>query len=114
MQNFKINAVPLPALTGQAALARPALLQLMRVLDRAEQLCLRLHGQHSGSAAHVIGITVTQQQRIKPFAQGAQQRHQHAMTGIAFAGIARAGVVQQSMAGGAYQHRVALPDVGRQ
>ena len=74
--------------------------------------CMR---QHRRGAAGVVAVAVAQHQRVHPLAQRAQQRHQHALAGVAFAGCSAGrrrtpGVWR----GGAHEHRVALADVGRQ
>lgn len=61
----------------------------------------------------MVAVFVADHHRIGPLAQRAQQRHHHALAGIAVHAVARTGVEQQAVAGGANQQRAALPDVDR-
>ncbi|OIQ68799.1 hypothetical protein GALL_496040 [mine drainage metagenome] len=114
MKHVKVDTVPLPVLAGLTARGRPQRLQSVVIPDRTEQLRLRLHQQHRWRTTGVVGVTVTEQQRVKPHTQRVQQRHQHPVTGIAVAAKARTRVVQQCVLCGSHQHRAALSDVCRQ
>ena len=114
MQDFEGDAVPFPALPGGAAPRRAHGLQLVAFLDRAQERGPRLHRQHRRRAARVVGVAVAQHQRVHLLVERPQQRHQHAVAGVALGAVARPRVVHQGVAGRAHDHRVALADVGRQ
>ena len=77
-------------------------------LDRAEQRGLRLHGQHRRRAAGVVAVAMAQHHGVEPLAQRAQQRHQHALAGVAVEAVARARC-RRAGCGAAVRTSTALP-----
>ena len=64
-------------------------------------------------AADVVDVAMAQHQQVDGVvAARAQQRHEHALAGVAVARILRPGIEEQHVAARAHQHRRALADVG--
>ena len=88
----------------------------MAGLERAVHQPHRQRRQQRGGAAAVVAVAVAQHQMVElAHAQAAQQRQQHPLAGVAglaLAAVGRSGVVQQIVACGAHQHRMALADIG--
>ena len=84
----------------------------MPSLQRTPYLSLRLHRQHTGRAAHVVGVTVAEHEAIPARHTSLQQGHEYALTRVAVQAVARPGVIEQDMLVGAHQDCIALADVG--
>ena len=77
--------------------------------------------QDGRGAAGVVGVGMRDQQHIGAQGVGTQQRQEHALARIAGAAIAsaiaptiaRPGVIQQAVARGLYQHRIALAHIDK-
>ncbi len=82
-------------------------------LERAQHL-VHVEAREQGfRAADVVEVAMAQHETIDVrVAACPQQRHQHALAGVALARILRAGVEHQHVAARADQHRRALADVG--
>ena len=110
----ELHAIPVPALARHAGLGGWQSRWCRLRGDGASEQRLGLGGQHGGRAASVVAVAVAEHEHIQALAQRAQQRHQHALAGIAVEAVARASVVEQAVAGRAHQHGAALADVGSQ
>ena len=60
----------------------------------------------------MVGVAVAEHQAVQADLAGLQQGHQHAVARVALQAVARPGVVEQRVGGGAHQHRIALAHVG--
>ena len=127
VQHLKAHTIQLPGLARLATRPRrwpgQNSLGLGRVRQRRHQRgrikrgphrCCRLVAQQRQRTAHVVAIAVGQHHVAGPLAQGMQQGLEHALTGIALRPPLRAGINQHAGAGGADQHRTALPHIGSQ
>ena len=110
----KLHAIPVPALARHAGLDGWQSRWCSLWGDGASEQRLGLGGQHGGRTASVVAVAVAEHEHIQALAQRAQQRHQHALAGIAVEAVARASVVEQAVAGSAHQHGAALAHIGGQ
>ena len=111
MQHAKAHTVPVPALPHLAARAGPSLQQQVASLQRTPYIRMRLHRQHTGRAAYMVGVAVAEHQAVQARDAGLQHRHQYTLAGVAVQAVARTGVIEQDMLMGAHQDGIALADV---
>ena len=97
MQDVELDAVPGPALAGLAARrSRAGAEQRMAGLERARERATRERASTACAPPTWSTVAVAEHQQVDArVAAGAQQRHQHALAGVAVARVLRAGVEQQ-------------------
>ena len=85
----------------------------MAGLERARERVDLQRAEHRARAADVIAVAVAEHQQVDVrLAARAQQRHEHALAGVALARVLRARVEEQHVLARAHDHRRALADVG--
>src|SRR6185436_20622260 len=87
--------------------------QRMAVLERARQGLDLDRAEQRARAADVVAVAVAEDEQVEAtLAAAAQQRHEDALAGVAFARVLRAAVEEQRVFARADEHGRALADVG--